>query len=112
MSIQSINPASGEVLAIFEEISPGEVERILAGAESAFRAWRRLPREQGHEGERLTSDVLTTSPGCPYYRLKAIMYQLLRRYRWSVPEGYTMPVQQSPISKSKDGLPIRLTPAD
>jgi len=67
VSIQSINPASGEVLATFEEISPSEVERILAGAESGFRAWRRLPREQGHEGERLTSDVPLTLPGYPYY---------------------------------------------
>ncbi len=45
-------------------------------------------------------------------QIKAVMYQLLRRYRWSIPEGYTMPVQQSPISKPKDGLPIHLQPAD
>jgi len=25
-----------------------------------------------------------------------------------VPEGYVMPVQQAPISKPKDGLPIRV----
>lgn len=41
-------------------------------------------------------------------QIRAVMYQLLRRYRWSVPPGYSMPVQQSPISKPKDGLPIRL----
>ena len=28
--------------------------------------------------------------------------------RWSVRKGYTMPVQQSPISKPKDGLPVTL----
>ena len=39
-----------------------------------------------------------------------IMHQLLLRYRWSVPEGYVMPVQQAPISKPRDGLPIELAP--
>jgi hypothetical protein len=27
-----------------------------------------------------------------------------------VPEGYTMPVQQAPISKPLDGLPLALEP--
>jgi len=36
------------------------------------------------------------------------MHQLLLRYRWSVADGYEMPVQQAPISKPKDGLPIRV----
>ena len=36
------------------------------------------------------------------------MHQLVRRYRWSVPAGYRMPVQQAPISKPRDGLPIQL----
>jgi cytochrome P450 len=45
-------------------------------------------------------------------QIKAVMHQLLRRYRWSVPAGYKMPVQQSPISKPKDGLPIRLERID
>ena len=43
-------------------------------------------------------------------QVKAIMHQLLLRHRWSVPEGYRMPVQQAPISKPLDGLPIRLDP--
>ena len=41
-------------------------------------------------------------------QIRAVMHQLLLRYRWSVPDGYTMPVQQAPISKPKDGLPIRI----
>jgi cytochrome P450 len=40
-------------------------------------------------------------------QIKAIMHQLVQRYRWSVPEGYSMPVQQAPISKPLDGLPIK-----
>jgi cytochrome P450 len=39
-------------------------------------------------------------------QIKLVMFELLRRYRWSLPEGYTMPVQQSPISKPRDDLPV------
>jgi cytochrome P450 len=41
-------------------------------------------------------------------QVKAVMHQLLQRFRLSVPEGYEMPVQQAPISKPRDGLPLRL----
>jgi cytochrome P450 len=41
-------------------------------------------------------------------QVKALLHQLLLRYRWSVPEGYEMPVQPAPISKPMDGLPIHL----
>jgi cytochrome P450 len=43
-------------------------------------------------------------------QVKAVMHQLVRRYRFSVPAGYEMPVQQAPISKPRDGLPIQLSP--
>ncbi len=39
-------------------------------------------------------------------QVKSIVHQLVRRYRWSVPTGYRMPVQQAPISKPRDGLPV------
>lgn len=42
-------------------------------------------------------------------QVHAIVHQLVQRFRWSVPESYTMPVQQSPISKPRDGLPLHLT---
>lgn len=45
-------------------------------------------------------------------QVKAVMHQLVQRYRWIVPEGYTMPVQQAPISKPLDGLPITFVPLD
>ncbi len=41
-------------------------------------------------------------------QVKLVMHQLLRRFRWTVPAGYTMPVQQAPISKPRDGLPLVL----
>jgi len=44
-------------------------------------------------------------------QVKSIMHQMLLRHRWSIPEGYAMPVQQAPISKPLDGLPVRLTAA-
>jgi hypothetical protein len=36
------------------------------------------------------------------------MHRMLLRFRFSVAEGYEMPVQQAPISKPLDGLPIQL----
>jgi len=41
-----------------------------------------------------------------------VMHQLLRRFRFSVPRGYEMPIQQAPISKPRDGLPLRLEALD
>ena len=41
-------------------------------------------------------------------QIKAVLFQLLARYRISVPDGYKMPVQQAPISKPMDGLPLTL----
>ena len=43
-------------------------------------------------------------------QIRQIVFQLVRRYRFSVPPGYAMPVQQAPISKPTDGLPLRLEP--
>lgn len=40
-------------------------------------------------------------------QVKAVLHQLVLRYRWSVEAGYRMPVQQAPISKPRDGLPVR-----
>ena len=42
-------------------------------------------------------------------QIKAILFAHVRRYRWSVPAGYTFPEQQAPIAKPTDGLPITLT---
>jgi cytochrome P450 len=45
-------------------------------------------------------------------QIAAIMHQLVRRVRWKVPRGYEMPVQEAPISKPRDGLPLELVPLD
>jgi succinate-semialdehyde dehydrogenase / glutarate-semialdehyde dehydrogenase len=43
MSIQSINPATGEALETFPEMTAGEIERILEAASAAFHDWRARP---------------------------------------------------------------------
>ncbi len=43
MSIQSVNPATGEVLQTFSATSPAELERIMARAHAAFVEWRSVP---------------------------------------------------------------------
>jgi acyl-CoA reductase-like NAD-dependent aldehyde dehydrogenase len=40
MSIQSINPANGEVLETFEVFSPAQIDEALGAAHSAFKSWR------------------------------------------------------------------------
>jgi succinate-semialdehyde dehydrogenase / glutarate-semialdehyde dehydrogenase len=41
MAIQSINPASGEILETFEPSSERDVDRVAAAAHEAFQLWRR-----------------------------------------------------------------------
>ncbi len=41
-------------------------------------------------------------------QVKAVIHQLVQRFRIRVHDGYVMPVQQAPISKPRDGLPILL----
>jgi cytochrome P450 len=40
-------------------------------------------------------------------QVKAILHQMLRRYRWSVPADYTIPYQLVPIVKPRDDLPVK-----
>ena len=41
-------------------------------------------------------------------QVKAVLHQLLLRYRWSVPEGYEMPLDYTSMPTPSDGLPVRL----
>jgi succinate-semialdehyde dehydrogenase/glutarate-semialdehyde dehydrogenase len=43
MNIQSINPATGEVLENFQEMSTSEIDEILEAVETTFREWRKRP---------------------------------------------------------------------
>lgn len=40
--------------------------------------------------------------------IRATLHHMLKKLRWSVPEGYEMPFQFAPIGKPKDGLPVRI----
>jgi cytochrome P450 len=42
--------------------------------------------------------------------VKAIMHQMLLRYRWTTPDGYQPPLQYGTGPTPADGLPIRLEP--
>ena len=43
MSIQSVNPATGELLESFTPASPGQLDRLVGKAQAAFVRWRTVP---------------------------------------------------------------------
>ncbi len=58
MSIQSINPATGEILETFTEMSAQQVERIVTTAHAAFLDWRTVPFGTRGEHMRRAAAVL------------------------------------------------------
>ncbi|HEY2986691.1 MAG TPA: NAD-dependent succinate-semialdehyde dehydrogenase [Candidatus Binatia bacterium] len=58
MSIQSINPATGEVLETFEETKASEIDRILEAADRIFRDWRARSFAQRAEKMRQAARIL------------------------------------------------------
>ena len=58
MSIQSVNPASGEVLESFTEMSATALERALATASAAFLEWRDVPFATRAEPMRKAAGLL------------------------------------------------------
>jgi cytochrome P450 len=40
--------------------------------------------------------------------IKAILHQVLQRFRWSVPPGYEMPIDTTSLPVPADGLPVTL----
>ncbi len=57
-TMTSVNPATGEVLGRFDEISDGEVEARIARAAQAFASWRRRPFADRAALVRRAADVL------------------------------------------------------
>jgi cytochrome P450 len=41
-------------------------------------------------------------------QVQSILHEVLRRYRWSVPSGYTMPLDMVALPVPRDGLPVTL----
>jgi succinate-semialdehyde dehydrogenase/glutarate-semialdehyde dehydrogenase len=58
MSIQSINPATGEVLETFEETSHQQLDRALAAAHATFLGWRGVPFAQRAQRMREAARIL------------------------------------------------------
>jgi succinate-semialdehyde dehydrogenase/glutarate-semialdehyde dehydrogenase len=58
MSLQSINPATGEVLERFEETAAPELDRMLAAAHEAFLEWRSVPFATRTQKMRAAARVL------------------------------------------------------
>ena len=58
MSIQSINPATGEVLENFPETTSAEIERILQSTDATFEQWRRRPFAGARETHAQAAQVL------------------------------------------------------
>ena len=50
MKLQSINPATGELIERFDEISDGDLEAALARAEQTFRPTAGLPSPNAQAG--------------------------------------------------------------
>lgn len=42
-------------------------------------------------------------------QIKLVLFEMLKNFSWCIPDGYEMPVQQSPISKPRDDLPISIS---
>jgi succinate-semialdehyde dehydrogenase/glutarate-semialdehyde dehydrogenase len=58
MSLQSVNPATGEVLETFTPTSPREIDGILANGHAAFLEWRTVPFKVRAERLRAAAQVL------------------------------------------------------
>jgi succinate-semialdehyde dehydrogenase/glutarate-semialdehyde dehydrogenase len=56
--MESINPATGDVLETFTETTPPEVERVLATAHTAFQEWRTVPFATRAQHMRRAAEVL------------------------------------------------------
>jgi acyl-CoA reductase-like NAD-dependent aldehyde dehydrogenase len=56
--ISDLNPATGEEIARFEELSPEEVDAALARSREAFGIWRRRPLDERAELVRNVGGVL------------------------------------------------------
>ncbi|MDI3269998.1 MAG: NAD-dependent succinate-semialdehyde dehydrogenase [Bacillota bacterium] len=63
MAIHSINPATGEELARFEEYGEQEIEERLRKAQEAFSAWRKTPIEKRAKYLKATARYLRENKG-------------------------------------------------
>jgi succinate-semialdehyde dehydrogenase/glutarate-semialdehyde dehydrogenase len=58
MTIQAINPATGELLASYDELAPAAVSAILRDVHAAFVAWRHVPFAERAGPMRKAAEIL------------------------------------------------------
>ena len=58
MPIQTINPATGEVLETFDALTPAQIEEKLAKADAAFRAHRKTSWDQRRQWMTRAAEIL------------------------------------------------------
>ncbi len=71
MSVQSINPSTGETLQTFEETSPAELDRVLDEAVAAYQDWRRRPYAE-RAGRMRQASRLLREQKTEYARIMAL----------------------------------------
>src|ERR1700730_4734063 len=70
MTLQTINPATGAVVASYEEISPEAAQAVIASAHQAYLAWRCTSFQDRAGLMRRAADVLRGNAR-EYARLRA-----------------------------------------
>lgn len=63
MSIESINPATGETIATYDEMPPGKVDEIVDACHRAHLAWRGVPFSERARLMRKAAQVLREDEG-------------------------------------------------
>ena len=63
MTLESLNPATGETIATYDEMTPGEVSEILGRAHRAFLDWRRTSFEERAELMKAATGLLRDGAG-------------------------------------------------
>src|SRR5208282_725488 len=63
MTIKSINPASGELLATYDEMEPAAVNAIIRDVHAVFLRWRRVPFAERAGPMRKAAEILRAEAG-------------------------------------------------
>jgi len=58
MTIEAVNPATDEVLATYDEMTPASVGQIIGEVNEAFLAWRRIPFPERATPMRRAAEIL------------------------------------------------------
>ncbi|HEY3461480.1 MAG TPA: aldehyde dehydrogenase family protein, partial [Casimicrobiaceae bacterium] len=58
MTLEAINPATGETIATYDEATPQQVDAIVASAHDAWQDWRRRPFAERAAPMRRAAEIL------------------------------------------------------